>query len=109
MRMSNIRSNTLFCEKCGSDNVCCKAWVYINDYSFCEFCETEEDVWCDDCCEMTDTVSVNQITDALDNPDLWKDNKLIEDLFWWKSGTSKNEIINWLDERSIFYSVNEQH
>lgn len=103
--MNENRGETLFCTKCGSDDVCSKAWVDINDYSFCEWSESDEDVWCDNCGEMTDTVAVYTITDALDNPDLWDNGKLIEDLFWWKKDTTKKEVINWLNERSIFYSA----
>lgn len=43
---------TLYCDKCGSSNVCQKMWVYPNTDHIDTPCSDrmeEEDNWCNDC------------------------------------------------------------
>ena len=44
------------CEKCGSDNIQCKAWVDLNTREFDDWVEGEDMYYCRKCSELYDSM-----------------------------------------------------
>lgn len=100
-KKKGIRSlDTLYCPKCGSNNVEERAWVNPNtdEISYNDSVE-EEDCWCGICEEHVELCTLSELWEMFGDIPVNNDDEIEEDFLNFPVGTSKIDVWHWFDER----------
>lgn len=92
--------DSLYCPKCGSDNVEERAWVNPNtdEISYNDSVE-EEDCWCGICEEHVELCTLSELWEMFGDIPVNNDDEIEEDFLNFPAGTSKIDVWHWFDER----------
>ena len=92
--------DTLYCSKCGSDNVEERAWVNPNtdEIRYNDSVE-EEDCWCGICEEHVELCTLSELWEMFGDIPVNNDDEIEEDFLNFPVGTSKIDVWHWFDER----------
>ena len=92
--------DTLYCPKCGSNNVEERAWVNPNtdEISYNDSVE-EEDCWCGICEEHVELCTLSELWEMFGDIPVNNDDEIEEDFLNFPVGTSKIDVWHWFDER----------
>lgn len=100
-KKKGIRSlDTLYCPKCGSNNVEERAWVNPNtdEISYNDSVE-EEDCWCNICEEHVELCTLSELWEMFGDIPVNNDDEIEEDFLNFPAGTPKFDVWHWFDER----------
>ena len=92
--------DTLYCSKCGSNNVEERAWVNPNtdETSYNDSVE-EEDCWCNICEEHVELCTLSELWEMFGDIPVNNDDEIEEDFLNFPARTSKIDVWHWFDER----------
>lgn len=102
-KKKGIRSlDTLYCPKCGSNNVEERAWVNPNtdEISYNDSVE-EEDCWCNICEEHVELCTLSELWEMFGDIPVNNDDEIEEDFLNFPAGTPKFDVWRWFDERCL--------
>jgi hypothetical protein len=92
--------DSLYCPKCGSNNVEERAWVNPNtdEISYNDSVE-EEDCWCGICEEHVELCTLSELWEMFGDIPVNNDDEIEEDFLNFPAGTLKIDVWHWFDER----------